>query len=274
MLNPRPTEEAYAELQQCFDFYNAELFDGQLPHCLITFQREKRTMGYFSRKRFVRMDGTAHADEIALNPEYFAIVPLIEVLQTVVHEMVHAWQFHFGTPSRACYHNTEWANKMEAIGLMPSDTGAPGGKRTGQKMGDYPVPGGRFMLATQRLLASGFAISWLDRFPAHAPVPQVSTSIAATLKQHPASMVLEANAPQEDVRDNASLGAYAALAFATPAQTQAGLELQERGLGNRSNRSKYTCPGCGNGVWGKPRLNVICGDCNNKFSEEGEGHDG
>lgn len=273
MQKARPTEEAYAELQRCFDFYNAELFDGQLPHCLITFQREKRTMGYFSRKRFVRTDGTAHADEIALNPEYFAVVPLIEVLQTVVHEMVHAWQFHFGTPSRACYHNTEWANKMEAVGLMPSDTGAPGGKRTGQKMGDYPVPGGRFIQATQRLLAAGFAISWLDRFPAHAPAQQVVNPIAAPLKQHQVSVVPATDA-EEGAPANASLGAYTALAFAAPAQTQSGLELQERGLGNRSNRSKYTCPGCGNGVWGKPRMNVICGGCNKKFSEEGEGHDG
>ncbi len=267
MTNKRPTEEAYAELQQCFDFYNAELFDGQLPHCLITFQREKRTMGYFSQKRFVRMDGTAKADEIALNPEYFAVVPLIEVLQTVVHEMVHAWQFHFGTPSRACYHNAEWANKMEAIGLMPSETGAPGGKRTGQKMGDYPLPGGRFIRATQKLLATGFAISWLDRFPAHAPAMQRENSdVASQQLLHSESGTLQVDA-QEGERDDTSLAAFTELAFTAPAQTQSGLELQERELANRSNRNKYTCPGCGASVWGKPNLNVVCGGCDEQFAE-------
>lgn len=35
----RATERAYAELQQAYDFYNQRLFDGQLPDCLITFQR-------------------------------------------------------------------------------------------------------------------------------------------------------------------------------------------------------------------------------------------
>ncbi len=35
----RATERAYSELQQAFDFYNQRLFDGELPDCLITFQR-------------------------------------------------------------------------------------------------------------------------------------------------------------------------------------------------------------------------------------------
>jgi hypothetical protein len=41
-----PTTQAYAELQQAFEHYNVELFDGQIPRCLITMQREKRTYGY------------------------------------------------------------------------------------------------------------------------------------------------------------------------------------------------------------------------------------
>lgn len=38
----RATERAYSELQQAFDFYNQRLFDGELPDCLITFQRGKK----------------------------------------------------------------------------------------------------------------------------------------------------------------------------------------------------------------------------------------
>ena len=48
-----PTAQAYAELQAAFDHYNRELFGGELPPCLITMQREKRTYGYFSSERFV-----------------------------------------------------------------------------------------------------------------------------------------------------------------------------------------------------------------------------
>ncbi|EPG1998235.1 hypothetical protein AAAC05_36005 [Pseudomonas aeruginosa] len=63
----RPTEEAYAELQAAYDFYNDHLFASQerLPACLITYQREKRTMGYFSQARFIRRDGIK-ADEIGV----------------------------------------------------------------------------------------------------------------------------------------------------------------------------------------------------------------
>lgn len=88
-----PTAQAYAELQAAFDHYNRELFGGELPPCLITMQREKRTYGYFSSERFVHRHDRSKTDEIAINPSYFAVVPLLEVLQTLVHEMVHAWQF-------------------------------------------------------------------------------------------------------------------------------------------------------------------------------------
>mgnify|MGYP000852476491 FL=1 len=143
-----PTTQAYAELQQAFEHYNVDLFDGQIPRCLITMQREKRTYGYYSTKRFVHRDDHTTIDEIAINPAYFGIVPLLEILQTLVHEMTHAWQQHFGSPGRRGYHNKEWADKMEHIGLMPSSTGKPGGSRTGEKMADYAIEGGLFMQAT------------------------------------------------------------------------------------------------------------------------------
>lgn len=79
-----PTHETYRELQQAYDHFNERLFDGQLPSCLITLQREKRTFGYFSAARFVSDDGST-TDEIAMNPSYFAAMPIIETMQTLVH---------------------------------------------------------------------------------------------------------------------------------------------------------------------------------------------
>jgi ribosomal protein S27E len=79
--------------------------------------------------------------------------------------MVHLWQFHFGKPGRGYYHNREWAEKMEAIGLMPSDTGKPGGKKTGDSVSDYPISGGKFLTACDSLLTDDYKISWVDRFP-------------------------------------------------------------------------------------------------------------
>lgn len=177
-----PTEQTYAELQYVFDFYNTHLFDGELPQCIVTLQRRKSTLGYYSRGRFVSKDGKTLIDELAMNPEYFATMPLLDILQTVVHEQVHQWQDHFGTPSRVCYHNMEFAEKMESVGLMPSDTGYPGGKRTGQKMDDYMIVGGRFEQVTRILLKSGFGLSWFDRFPVPVTTKRYSELIPAHIE--------------------------------------------------------------------------------------------
>jgi hypothetical protein len=80
--------------------------------------------------------------------------------------MCHLWQSHFGTPGRARFHNQEWGSKMEAIGLMPSNTGRPGGKRTGDQMMDYPIPGGLFETVAGQLITEAFQISWMDRLHA------------------------------------------------------------------------------------------------------------
>ena len=37
------------------------------------------------------------------NPEYFAANPIGEVLQTLVHEMVHLWQYHGYLVCTACF---------------------------------------------------------------------------------------------------------------------------------------------------------------------------
>ena len=84
-------------------------------------------------------------------------------MKTLVHEMVHSWQHHHGTPSRAGYHNKQWADKMEEVGLTPSSTGKPGGKRVGQSMSDYATEGGVFLSVFDELIAEGFALTWHDR---------------------------------------------------------------------------------------------------------------
>lgn len=49
---------------------------------------------------------------------------------------------------------------MEAMGLMPSHTGQPGGRKLGQKMADYVMPGGLFETVCKELLASGFRFNF------------------------------------------------------------------------------------------------------------------
>lgn len=131
------TVDTYSALQAAYDHFNKELFDGELPECLITLAYQRSARGYFRdepfRERTEKAKKIKKIDEIALNPFTFSDRTDREILSTLVHEQVHLWQHHFGTVSKT-HHNREWADKMEEIGLIPTSTGAPGGKRTGRRV--------------------------------------------------------------------------------------------------------------------------------------------
>lgn len=240
----QPTPEVYAELQQAFEHFNWSLFDDQLPDCLITLQRERRTYGYFSSARFVRRSGE-RTDEIAMNPSYFGVRTIRDTLSTLAHEMVHMWQFHYGKPGRRGYHNQQWALRMEMVGLMPSDTGEAGGRKVGEKMSHYIIHGGRFDVSCAELLTREFALSWLDRFPPERPRP-APTPIASGR-----GFVEDLDEGEGDDWkgvEGDELSAIGAL-----------VEMPPEIPVNRSNRVKYRCPKCVTQVWGKPGLSIICG---------------
>jgi ribosomal protein S27AE len=157
----KPTRE-YESFQQAYDYYNVRLFGGALPDCLITLQRKRTARGYFWASIFTARSDDSTTDEIAMNPEHFGRSDA-EILSTLVHEMCHLWQAHFGKPSRNAYHNKEWAEKMKSIGLIPSATGQPDGKQTGQSMTHYIAPGGPFERETSLLLETGFRLRWQSR---------------------------------------------------------------------------------------------------------------
>jgi predicted SprT family Zn-dependent metalloprotease len=159
-----PTRKTYASLDAAYDHFNRALFGGTLPPCLITMQRHKGAYGYFSGERFASIDDPRDiTDEIALNPAHFATRTPVKILSTLAHEMVHLWQHHHGKPSRSGYHNKEWAAKMRLCGLIPTDTGAPGGKDTGQKVTHIVEEGGRFDKACAAFLARQGTILYHDR---------------------------------------------------------------------------------------------------------------
>lgn len=132
-------------LNLIYDTFNKEIFNGDLPGIIFTIDaRDSKFYGLF---HFEKMKTGKFGDEsllstITMNSDYFNRDP-IETMATIVHEMVHCWQFYYGNPSGA-YHNREWAAKMEFIGLMPSSTGEPGGKRTGRIVSHYIINGGLF----------------------------------------------------------------------------------------------------------------------------------
>src|SRR5271155_2223097 len=99
-----PTKRTYTSLDDAFAFFNKELFGGRLPACLITMQRSKSAYGYFAGDRFGSKDGKEITNEIALIPSHFHERSTEQSLSTLVHEMTHLEQHHFGKTSRSGYH--------------------------------------------------------------------------------------------------------------------------------------------------------------------------
>ena len=166
-----PTAEAYGEWQRAFSFFNECLFSNALPNCVITYTRRRTVLGYFCAGAFANEDGVS-AHEIAMNPRWFAARGEIDTYSTLVHEMCHLWRCVCGGLNRKKrrdapgYHSAVWAGRMEALGLVPSDTGAPGGKRTGYRVSHYILDGGPFDQACRRFLGSRHRINWRDGRPA------------------------------------------------------------------------------------------------------------
>ena len=154
------TPAQYRAFQDAYDFFNAELFAGSLPHVLVTLQRHAHTRGYFAPERFTGRTEKAAVHELAMNPDTFTGRTDEQILSTLAHEMAHVWQQTHGTPPRRSYHDRQWAAKMKEIGLQPSTTGEPGGKETGQSVTHYIIPGGPYAKAYAQLKARGLKLQW------------------------------------------------------------------------------------------------------------------
>jgi predicted SprT family Zn-dependent metalloprotease len=171
----------YVTLSAAFDYFNRRLFDSQLPPTMITLQRHTGSYGYYSAKRFEgRGETERETDEIALNPGVFKHCSDADILSTLVHEMAHHWQAHYGNPGRGRYHNHEWADHMEHLGLMPSDTGRPGGRRVGSRVSHYILAGGRFEGVCNELLTGGAKVEWQSRERERLPSNRSKTKYTCT----------------------------------------------------------------------------------------------
>jgi len=154
MTNPTTTQaEAF---QALYDHFNRELFGSTLAPCLLNFSRKSRALGFFAPERWSEHVSGEKIHEISINPSYLSESSPRETASTLVHEMVHLWQQEHGKPGKRGYHNREWARKMADVGLIASDTAAPGGKQTGTRMSHYIEEGGAFDAAwAARPLSAG-----------------------------------------------------------------------------------------------------------------------
>ena len=143
-------------LAYAFHFFNDRLFRGDLPDCMVVLHRKNGARGYHRLRRLQRP-----AAKTPMRPSSTKLRSIPMPSQTartarssarLVHEMCHLWQSAHGKDYKKGAHNKEWVRKMEAIGLIPSATGEPGGKQTGRNVTHYIEIGGPFDVACDELL--------------------------------------------------------------------------------------------------------------------------
>jgi len=156
----------YEAFARAYRHFNKALFQNRLPDCVFVLQRRKSMSGYFIGSVWNQADGDQEMDEIAINPDRLSDRTPKQTLSTLVHEMCHLEQAHFGRPSKHGYHNAEWAKMMLNVGLEPIPIGEEKSpitkkkRRTGYSVTHSIIPDGPFDKAADRLLARGFKIPW------------------------------------------------------------------------------------------------------------------
>lgn len=219
-------QQQYITLDSAYTFFNKRMFGGKLPPLLITFRKKTKAYGYYWHEAIESRKEASPVSELALNIALFDGRTDKQILSTLVHEM---------EPSRSGYHNKQWAEKMKEIGLYPSNTGAEGGKETGQSVTHYVIEDGIFDKLYEELATEGISIDWQSSY-------EKKTVRLKKAKPEPKGGTTGGEGDDnEDDEDN------------TPVT---------------KNKTKFTCPKCHANAWGRPSLKIICGLDN--ISMEGE----
>lgn len=109
----------FTELQRWVGIYDVE-FNLQIPSIsLCVDSLSRRCLGHFRYGH----NGFGLEGEIAINHRYLEQREFWQVLGTLLHEMLHAWQQTHGTPGKGNYHNVQFRHKAHAYGLIVERNG-------------------------------------------------------------------------------------------------------------------------------------------------------
>jgi predicted SprT family Zn-dependent metalloprotease len=210
-------------INRAYDYFNATLFHDDLPSCVLTVGESNRKYGgHMIAWKWIQNEIDKPYHQIMLSLQSFAYEPK-EVYGILVHEMVHLWQFEFGTPSKNRYHNKEWAFQMQTVGLVPSDTGLPDGRQTGENMSHYIKEAGRYEVA-------------FDKMPKKCLYP---LSIVPKRELRKANINVIPRNSEKD-KDN----------------------MKNRRRRTSTSKLQYLCPKCAQKAYGGKQLSLVCGHCN------------
>lgn len=151
-----PTRDVADHIQILFDYFNASLFDNELPtDCMLTFATFGRSKAYFTPSRWKETGREKTAHELSLNPTLLNERKEI-ALAWLVRLQVQLWQSEYGIDRskrslEKRYYNREFSDKMAKIGVPCSSDGTPEGEKTGYTMHHWIEKGGAYAQAVEAM---------------------------------------------------------------------------------------------------------------------------
>ncbi len=136
---------------------------GAAPECIVTVESFARGYGAFAAKSIWSDHHGRLLDQITLVVNSVTFADLKFGASLIVHELIHSVQFHKGTVSEKTrdYHNAQYRDWMQSVGLQTSKTGLPGGADVGSGMSHYIIPDGPFDREMDKILGAGFELPWM-----------------------------------------------------------------------------------------------------------------
>jgi hypothetical protein len=109
--------EIASQLYVWTDRFNDRFFEHGMPETVLSFESmDHRILAAYTLRR--NAQGLLY--EITFNTKHLRRA-LWETLETLMHEYVHLWQQNFGEhPVQRNYHNVEFVQRCEALGLHPA----------------------------------------------------------------------------------------------------------------------------------------------------------
>ena len=270
--NEDPTLDFYGKLSYAHKFYNEKLFNGELSEVFFTVRsgetknKKTKTLGYYWQHVFAKKERSV--SEIALNISSFGDRSVVDILSTLVHEMVHQWREEIckipSTKNKYGGHDEDWGHKMILVGLTPSNTGLPGGKRIAKSMHHYINEDGDFAKYTKELILSGFKFDIFDTYGMHINKGVVSISpINSLIKEK-----WEKDVSNEEMQIlSASLNTMSD----DPNIVQVDIEnLIVTKKEPKPKEKKYTfiCPDCNHKITGNENTMVACMQCGKVYERK------
>lgn len=150
-------------LNKIFDMLNEEFFESALSRPTITIQSTPKAYGHFSLREDTWVSKLGGTHEINIGAGTLAR-PIEEVAATLLHEMVHYYNYLNGI--RDCsrgntYHNRRFKEAAEARGLRVSHSDKYGWSHTepGEELLDFVLANGLTDILISRNEFSGFRIT-------------------------------------------------------------------------------------------------------------------